>query len=313
MIEQTGPVPTAHVDDRQSTAELTDALTEIHGGSYEFAVERWETRTVLEPRQHEVAYHVVIEAEDGSVPVAPGDPVRGRPPEGPYERTDGSFARATESHEMAVWPGDVIAVRPGDDPVELTGAGTYFEVRTERTPYPAPRFCFLRHVRDEAGGCAEYENAFRREVLPPVLSDGDGDARGVNRINQHTLDMRHDREPAPVQHCHAPVAVGDGRRVDHTETAIILDRSTYDRPPVEASNPHVRIFRRPHEDASDWVDIPVEPGSIVVTPATETDVYGHCFRNAFAALIAVPGFTAPLTELGADRHREGETHRKYHQ
>lgn len=312
MVAHPTPVPTAHVDDEQSTAELTDTLTKIHGGSYEFAVDRWETGTVLEPQQRRDAYHVVIEAENGSVTVAPGDPVRGRPPHGPYEQANGPFATATDSHEVDVWPGDVIAVRPADGPVELTGTGTYFEVRTEVTPYPAPRFCFLRHIEDEVGGCAEYETAFRREALPPVPSDADDDARGVNRINQHTLDMRHDREPEPVQHCHAPVASGDGRRVDHTETAIVLDRSTYDLPPVEASDQHVRIFRRPHEDASDWVDLPVDPGSIVVTPATETEVYGHCFRNAFAALVAVPGFTAPLTELGTDSDRDGGTHRKYH-
>lgn len=312
MGQQT-PVPTAHVDDEQATAELADTLTEIHGDLYAFAVDRWEPDAVLEPPQSRVAYRVVIEADGGSVTVAPGDRVRGRPPAGPYEQADDSLASATRAHEMDLWPGDVVTARPGDEPVELTGTGTYLEVRTERTAYPAPRFAFVRHVPDDAGGCAEYEDAFRREVLPPVPSDDEDDARGVNRVNQHTIDMRHDRDPTPVQHCHAPVTAGDGHRVPHTETAIVLDRSPYGLPPVEASDQHVRIFRRPGEDDSDWVDLDVEPGSIVVTPATETGVYGHYFRNAFAALVAVPSFTAPLTELGADRDRTGETHRKYHQ
>jgi hypothetical protein len=101
--------------------------------------------------------------------------------------------------------------------------------------------------------------------------------------------------------------------VPHTETAVVLDRSTYDLPSVDGSDRHVRLFRRPREDPTDWVDVPVKPGSIVVTPATERRVYGHCFRNAFAALVAVPGFTAPLIEVGGDADREGESHRKYHE
>jgi hypothetical protein len=313
MGEETAPVPTAHVDDDQSTSELADTLSAIHGESFEFAIDSWEPGTVIEPPPTRVAYHVVIEAEDASVPVTPGDRVRGRPPEEPYEQVDGSLATATTAHEVEVWPGDVVTVGPDDEPLELTGTGTYLAVCTEQTAYPAPRFAFVRYLPDDGGGCAEYDDAFRREVLPPVVSGADDDARGVNRINQHTIDMRHDREPQPVQHCHAPVTTGDGERAPHTETAIILDRSTYDRPPVDESDPHVRLFCRPNEDDSDWVDVPVEPGSIVVTPAMETDVYGHCFRNAFAALVAVPSFTAPLIELGEDSDREGETHRKYHQ
>lgn len=312
MARASSEIPTAHVDDEAATAALTDRLREIHGDPYAFAVDRWRERTVLEPDETRVSYHVVIEAEDCSVPVEPGDTVHGPPPDGPYREGDGPFPRATEPHAVEIRPGDVIALAPGDDPVALAGAGSRFVVRTERTPYPAARVNLLRNVPDDAAGCAEYESAFRREVLPPVPSDDADDARGVNRINQHTIDMRHDRDPPPVQHCHAPVSAGDGRRVAHTETAIVLDRSTYDLPPVEASDPHVRIFRRPHEDASDWFDLPVEPGSIVVTPATDDRVYGHAFRNAFAILVAVPSFTAPLTEIGADRDRAGETHRKYH-
>jgi len=311
--EETVPVPTAHVDNEQSTSELTDTLNDIHGEPFDFTIDRWEPGTVLEPTATRVVYHVVIEADSSSVTVTPGDTVRGRPPDGPYEQADGPLARATRANEMEVRPGDVITVRPGDDPVELAGTGTYLAVSTEQTAYPAAKFAFVRHVPDDVGGCAEYEDAFRREVLPPVQSDAGDDARGVNRVNMHLIDMRHDREPTPVQHCHASVTAGDGERVPHTETAIILDRSTYDLPPVEDSDQHVRVFRRPHEDDSDWVDVPVEPGSILVTPATETEAYGHCFRNTFAALVAVPSFTAPLIELGEDRDRKGETHRKYHE
>lgn len=307
------PVPTAHVDDEQSTTELAETLLAIHGGSVAVSIDRWEPGTVIEPPAARIAHHVVIDAENSSVTVSSGDRVRGRPPDGPYEAGDDIAVTATGAHEVALWPGDVLTLRPDDEPLELAGTGTYLAVRTERTAYPAPRFAFVRHIQDDVGGCAEYDDAFRREVLPPVVSDVDGDARGVNRLNQHTIDMRHDRDPQPVQHCHAPVTAGGGERVPHTETAIILDRARYDRPPVEGSDPHVRLFRRPHEDDSDWVDVSVEPGTIIVTPATETETFGHGFRNAFAALVAVPSFTAPLFELGADRDRQGETHRKYHE
>jgi hypothetical protein len=310
--EETVPVPTAHVDEEDSTSNLADVLSEIHGDPYEFAIDGWEPGTVIEPPETRVAYHVVIESTDASVAVTPGDRVRGRPPDGPYQQADTPLATATGAHEVEVWPGDVMALRPEDDPLELSGTGASLAVRTERTAYPVPRCAFVRYLDDEGGGCAEYENAFRREVLPPVVSD-DADARGPNRVNQHTIDMRHDREPTPVQHRHAPITVGDGESVPHTETAIILDRSRYDRPPVGESDPHVRLFPRPREDDSEFVDVPVEPGSIIVTPATETEVYGHCFRNAFAALVAVPSFTAPLIELGQDSERSGESHRKYHQ
>lgn len=312
MPGETTEIPTAHVADDASTAALAETLNDIHGRPYEFSIGRWSGRTVLQPDPVRTSYHIVIEAEDSTVAVGTGDLVRGPPPDLSTGQSDSRFARAIDSRTVDIRPGDVITLGPDDDPVELTGSGTRFEVLTERTSYRAARFSFLRHVNDEAAGCAVYEGAFRREVLPPEPSDDEDDARGVNRINQHTIDMRHDREPRPVQHCHAPVTTGQGGRVNHTETAIVLDRSTYGLPPVEESEGHVRIFRRPHEDASDRFDLPVEPGSIVVTPATTERVYGHCFRNTFAILVAVPGFTAPLTEIGADSDREGESHRKYH-
>lgn len=312
MATHNDEVPTAHLSDETAVAALVETLNGIHGPSYGFSVDRWSGRTVLEPATDRMSYHVVIEAEDSSVEVAPGDRLRGSPP-GLSERTsNGRFSRATDARTVPLRPGDVITVAPGEDPVELTGSGTRLGILTERTAYRAARFCFLRHIPDEPAGCAEYEGAFRREVLPPEPSDDESDSRGSNRVNLHTIDMRHDREPEPVQHYHEPVTTGHGGRTNHTETAIVLDRSTYGRPPVEGSDEHVRIFRRPREDASDWFDLRVDPGSIVVTPATEDRVYGHCFRNAFAVLVAVPGFTAPLTEIGRDAERAGETHRKYH-
>ena len=312
MSRRTADIPKAHVDDGAATERLTDALADIHGEPYGFAIRRWEGSTVFESDENRVTYHVVIKADDASTTVQPGDPVRGPPPEAPYREPVAGLPTARKAHTAAIWPGDVIVLQPEEAPVELTGAGATFEVRAPATAYPAPRFGFLRNMSDDAGGCAEYEQAFRREVLPPEVSAEEGDTRGVNRVNQHTLDMRHDREPTPVQHCHAPVATGDGP-VPHTETTVVLDRSTYDLPSVDGSDRHVRLFRRPREDPTDWVDVPVKPGSIVVTPATERRVYGHCFRNAFAALVAVPGFTAPLIEVGVDADREGESHRKYHE
>jgi len=312
MSRQTIDIPKAHIDDAAASERLTDALADIHGEPYGFAVRRWEGSTVLESDEDRVTYHVIVDADDAGTTVQPGDPVRGPPPEAPYREPASGFQIAQKAHTAAIWPGDVIVLQPDEAPVELTGTGATFEVRVPPTAYPAPRFGFLRNVPDDAGGCAEYDQAFRREVLPPEVSAGDDDTRGVNRVNQHTLDMRHDRKPTPVQHCHAPVATGDDA-VPHTETAIVLDRSTYDLPPVEATDGHVQLFRRPLENPTDRVHLPVKPGSIVVTPATEERVYGHCFRNTFAALVAIPGFTAPLIEIGADADREGESHRKYHE
>lgn len=313
MDQRSAEIPVAHVEDDAATTRLTERLGEIHGAQYDFSLRRWDGREVIEPTAGRVTYGIVVEADGSRVTVGAGDSVLGPPKEGSYRSTAGRFSTATESHTAAFLPGDVYTIGPGDDPVELTEWGTAFEVTTEQTTYPTPRFGFLRNVRDEEAGCATYEGAFRRELLPPEQTDGDGDARGVNRVNVHTLDMRHDREPGPVQHCHAPVSAGGGQRVNHTETALVLDRSRYGLPPVQGSDAHVRGFRNPRQDPTDWFDITVEPGSIVVTPVTEDCVYGHCFRNTFAALVAVPSFTAPLHEIGEDTERAGQTHRKYHE
>ena len=50
------------------------------------------------------------------------------------------------------------------------------------------------------------------------------------------------------------------------------------------------IYRNPENGSSDSFTVPVRPGSIVVTPATRQGVYGHCFADAFAMLLAVPCF-----------------------
>jgi len=313
MGKCTADILTAHVDHEESITELTETLRNVHGDPYEFEVRHWNEQHVVEPAADRVSHVIVIESDGSRVTVNADDSVLGPPAKGPYRQTEGRFSMAIRSHRAMIQPGDVITVGPGDEPVELTESGIAFEVRTEQTPYPAPRFAFLRNIPDDAAGCAEYDGAFRREVLPPEPSDSEADARGVNRVNIHTLDARHDREPEPVQHRHAPVSAGNRDRVNHTETAIVLDRSAYNLPPVAGTDEHIRIFRHPKESPGDWFDLSVEPGSIVVTPATRDRVYGHCFRNTFAALVAVPSFTAPLIEIGKDNKRTGESHRKYHE
>jgi hypothetical protein len=98
--DETVPVPTAHVDEEESTSNLADVLSEIHGDPYEFAIDGWEPGTVIEPPETRVAYHVVIESTDASVAVTPGDRVRGRPPDGPYQQADTPLATATGAHEV---------------------------------------------------------------------------------------------------------------------------------------------------------------------------------------------------------------------
>jgi hypothetical protein len=68
----------------------------------------------------------------------------------------------------------------------------------------------------------------------------------------------------------------------------------YGLPEVDqADHGHIRLYRRPQADLSDQQVVPVRPGSIVVTPAAVDGVVGHCFENAFAMLVAIPGFVSP--------------------
>jgi hypothetical protein len=86
--------------------------------------------------------------------------------------------------------------------------------------------------------------------------------------------------------------------VNHSETAIVLPRSVYGLPePEDKSGDRIRLYLRPAADPAEFVEVPVWPGSVVVTPATPDGVAGHCFVNAFAMLIAVPGFVSPYRYL----------------
>jgi hypothetical protein len=288
--------PVAHVDDARSVSEVIEALREIHGPSYDFAVGRWEGETRFRARAGRVTHRFIIEAEGAGVCLRRGDLVRGPASGGPYRPLDGAWAEATGDLVEAVWPGDALAADERTEEV-LCGRGVYFEVGTEATAYRTPRLAMLRHLSDRPGGCAAYPGAFRREALPPERPEASAeDRRGTNRVNEHTLDMRFDRTPPPTRHYHGPVACGGGRVVNHSETAVLLRRSAYGLPDVSGREEgHAVIYRRPAEDPSDTFVVPVRPGSIVVSPATEGGVVGHCFENAFAMLVAIPGFVAPST------------------
>ncbi len=298
MSVQTLDAPVAHVDDAESVSEVIEALRAIHGPEYDFAVGRWEGETRFRAREGRVACRFIVEAEGARILLRQGDLVRGPAPGGPYRPLDGACAEVTGAHAEAVWPGDALSAdgRTGDG-VVLHGRGVYFEVVAEETAYRAPRLAMLRHLPDRPGGCAAYPGALRRETLPPERPEKEAeDRRGVNRVNEHTLDMRFDRTPPPTRHYHGPVACGGGRFVNHSETAVVLRRSAYGLPEVNGlEEGHAVIYRRPAEDPSDTLVVPVRPGSIVVSPATAEGVVGHCFENAFAMLVAIPGFVAPST------------------
>ncbi|GIV77633.1 MAG: hypothetical protein KatS3mg050_2027 [Litorilinea sp.] len=296
-------IPVAHVDDAGSVAALLDALRAIHGPAYDFAVGQWEGETQVHAPAGHIRYRFIVRAQEAAIALRPGDRVRGPAPEGPYQPLDEEYGegygQVIAPHREALWPGDSLCVAGDEAPVTLFGQGTYFDVIAEKTPYPAPRLALLRHLTDKPGGCAAYPGAFRREALPPVRPPADAeDRRGVNRVNQHTLDMRMDRRPTPIRHYHGVIPVGGGQVVPHSETAIVLSRRVYGLPEVEREDEgHILIYRRPAEDPGDTLVIPVRPGSIVVTPATPEGVAGHCFENAFAMLVAIPGFVAPYNMI----------------
>lgn len=292
----------AHIDDAAAVQTVLATLQTLHGPSYAFAVGAWDGATQFcAERPDQTVYRFLISTEKAEIALQPGDTVRGPDADGPYVLQADAHASVKAKHTVALWPGDVVTTGGGHEPqVTLYGHGVYFEVRTAATPYPAPRLALLRNLGDFPGGCAAYPGAFRRETIPPHRSPANrGDQRGVNRVNEHTLDMRYDRQPPPIRHYHGRVEIGVGQFVNHSETAIVLPRAVYGLP--EVSTPEqgeVLLYRRPAEDSSDQVIIPVRPGSIVVTPATATQVMGHCFLNAFAMLVAIPGFGAPYHLLG---------------
>lgn len=300
MIEQLLSVPIAHIDDAESMTAILAALSAIHGDEYEFAVERWAGEEDVIPLPGCTIYRFLIETKDAALDLHPGEWVRGAEADGGCIPVNGGLARVVSPHRVDLWPGDVVCVDSHDPrPAILHGEGVYFEVIAESTGYRAPRVALLRNLGSIPGGCAAYPGAFRRETLPPQRPAAeDTDRRGVNRVNEHTLDMRIDRDPPPIRHFHGPVALGDGQMVNHSETAIVLPRSVYGLPEVNCEDEgHVVLYRRPAEDTTDAITIPVRPGSIVVTPATTQGIMGHAFENCFAMLVAIPGFVAPYNMI----------------
>jgi len=289
-------IPVGHLDDPDSVSEVIAALRALHGEEYGVEVGRWQGRDRLSPERGKTVFRFVVRSLDASVLLAEGSLVRGPSPDGPYRPLDGDYAKLTSESREAVWPGDVLTVdeRMGGS-LELEGHGVYFDVATPQTGYRAPRLAMLRNLPDKPGGCAKYAGAFRRETIPPQKpTEGAGDKRGANRVNEHTLDMRPDREPPPTLHHHGPVECEAGKLINHTETALVLPRAAYGLPLVNGTEDgQAWIYRRPTEDPTDRFKVPVRPGSIVVTPSTAERAYGHCFENAFAMLVAVPGFVAP--------------------
>lgn len=291
-------IPVGHIHDVESMAQVMTALHRLHPG-YQFAVIPWEGMTHLGADPDQLTVHFVVESNGGRIVLQPGDRVRGGDPAGPYRLDSEGNGQVDETYTEVLWPGDVISVGPADQPAVVHGSGFVFTVMAPVTDYVAPRLTLLRHLADFPGGCAAYPGAFRREALPPQRPPADSpDQRGVNRINEHTLDMRMDREPPPIRHYHGPVAVGAGAWVNHSETAIVLPRAIYGLPEMEGERQgHLVIYRQPEQDPQDTVSIPVRPGSVVVTPATSQHVMGHAFENAFAMLVAIPGFVAPYNYL----------------
>ncbi|MEZ4658783.1 MAG: hypothetical protein R2911_14535 [Caldilineaceae bacterium] len=92
-------------------------------------------------------------------------------------------------------------------PVTVMGRACYFQVTVAATDYRLPH-----------GHAAPSDRLPRRlcglsRRLSPVASfhhSGPPKMRPtsacVNRVNQHTLDMRTDRTPTPIRHHHGPVA-----------------------------------------------------------------------------------------------------------
>ena len=86
---------------------------------------------------------------------------------------------------------------------------------------------------------------------------------------------------------------------------MVLPRQAYGLPRVQNSDDgHAILYRDPLEKGTDDAfRVPVTPGSIVVTPSTSERLYGHCFENAFAMLVAIPGFVVPYEMIREPNHR----------
>lgn len=292
--------PVSHVDDEESLDRLTDVYAHIHGDEYRFALRRFRGEHRIYPMPGRLVACFLIQAREAGLGLFPDDLVRGPRAETRCEPAEGDLHRITERTWEPLWPGDTVCVDGrAHSMANLTGEGVFLEVSAPMTAYVAPRLTLLRNLPDRPGGCAAHPGAFRREALPPVPSrPGDEDRRGVNRVNMHALDMRTDREPPPSPHHHGPVPIGAGKRVNHSETALILPRSRYGLPEHADRKPeHLVFYRNPLHDPTDRITVPVEPGSIVITPAAEDWVMGHAFQNVFALLVAVPGFVSAHRSL----------------
>jgi len=288
-------IPVGHVDDAESIERLACAYSDLHDGRVSITVGNWEGDTTWRPAAGQTRYLFVVRSRKSRLSLDKGTAVRGGIGD-IYECHPDSHPRLHQNHAEELWPGDAIVLEDHAPPAHVTGDGVYFEVATEPSGYPAPRLSLLRNLTDRAGGCAPYEGAFRRETLPPDPVPANAESQiGTNRVNEHTLDMRYDRQPLPTKHHHGTVTGPGSVTLSHTETAVVLSRHTYGLPPVGNSEEgHAVLYRDPLEKGTqDAFRVPVRPGSIVVTPSTPDRLYGHCFENAFAMLVAIPGFVVP--------------------
>jgi len=290
-------IPVAHIDDPESITLLVHKLKDLHGSEFDFNVQSWDGETTLCAPPQKTAFFFVMRAQKATIALMPKDRIRGPSLNGPYHIYQAPWAEVTAEHTEEIWPGDTIAANTEIGDTKLTGSGIYYQVTTPTTSYCAPKLALLRNLENKPGGCAAYDNAFRREALPPEATDKT-DHMGANRVNHHTLDMRPDRTPLPTRHHHGQVQ-GPSKMLNHTETALVLPRSVYGLPEVNANTEgHALFYRNPLTcGTSDAFTVPVKPGSIVVTPSTAKHLYGHCFENAFAMLIAIPGFVAPYVMI----------------
>lgn len=286
-------VPVAHIDDAESIAKLTTNLRQLHGSEFDFAVCSWNGATRLSAPKDKTVYRFVMRSQNAKIQVQAGDWVRG------LRGSNELLSQSAQNQQEELWPGDALVTNEQIGDIEIDGSGVYYEITTATTEYHAPKAAFLRNLPDAPGGCAAYENAFRREVIPPEKPpEHTNDGMGTNRVNEHTLDMRPDREPLPSKHHHGQVQTYTGM-INHTETALVLPRSAYGLPlPNGTEEGHAILYRDPlTKGTTDSFEIPVSPGSIVVTPSTSDCLYGHSFANAFAMLVAVPGFVAPYVMI----------------
>ncbi len=298
-------IPIAHIDDEVSISELTDRLRAMHGPAYDFDVFRWDETTDLHAQAARVTYAFVVRADDAMIRLYPGDRVRGGVAVDAYCQDGEELSLVTKHHLEPLWPGDVFTVGPDEEtPLRLFGQGVAFRVVAEESSYAPPRLALLRNLVDKPGGCASYAGAFRREALPPDRTRiTETDARGTNRVNEHTLDMRIDRTPPPSPHFHGPVATGSDTQVTHSETAIVLPRGVYGLPEVDLPDTgSLRMYPDPVNDPGRFVRVPVSPGSIVVTPATADRDHGPLLRKRLRDVDRHPWFClAPLHDQREQR------------